>query len=143
MNLLDCAVKGVLNSITVTERNKNIAELKIRQNIFTQLENLGLSKVPDFFIDLLVLQKMKDIFEEEKDSKLVLQRNLTLKELNFLREKGIKVFFGDYEIFDEEFLLSDFKENLYLVDYDIEKSFIYAHAFKFKVEENFENNYMS
>ena len=143
MNLLDCAVKGVLNSITVTERNKNIAELKIRQNIFTQLENLGLNKVPDFFIDLLVLQKMKDIFEEEKDSKLVLQRNLTLKELNFLREKGIKVFFGDYEIFDEEFLLSDFKENLYLVDYDIEKSFIYAHAFKFKVEENFENNYVS
>ena len=102
-----------------------------------------LKRVPDFFVDLLVLNKMKEIYAEEKESKLVLQRNLTLKELGFLREEGIKIFFGDFEAFDEEVILSDFEDKVYLLDYDSEKSFLYAQAFRFTVEESYSNSFVS
>ena len=95
------------------------------------------------FANLLVLNKMKEIYAEEKESKLVLQRNLTLKELGFLREEGIKIFFGDFEAFDEEVILSDFEDKVYLLDYDSEKSFLYAQAFRFTVEESYSNSFVS
>ena len=84
MNTLDCAVKRVLDSTIVTEGNKNLVEMSIKKVILEKIEEMNLKRVPDFFVDLLVLNKMKEIYAEEKESKLVLQRNLTLKELGFL-----------------------------------------------------------
>ena len=112
MNTLDCAVKRVLDSTIVTEGNKNLVEMSIKKVILEKIEEMNLKRVPDFFVDLLVLNKMKEIYAEEKESKLVLQRNLTLKELGFLREEGIKIFFGDFEAFDEEVILSDFEDKV-------------------------------
>lgn len=42
---------------------------------------------------------MKEIFEDERESKVALQRNFTLKEINFFRKNGIRIFTGDLEIF--------------------------------------------
>ena len=113
---LYCAVKRVLDSTIVTEDNKHLAEAEIRENIQGKLQAVGLDRVPEFYLDLLVLEKMKEVFEEEKESKLVLQRNLTLKEMKFLRDEGIKVYFGDFEVSDEEIIISDFEDKLYLLD---------------------------
>lgn len=143
MNTLDCAVKRVLDSTIVTEGNKNLVEMSIKKVILEKIEEMNLKKVPDFFVDLLVLNKMKEIYAEEKESRLVLQRNLTLKEMRFLREEGIKIFFGDFEVCDEELIISDFEDKVYLLDYDSEKSFLYAQAFRFTVEENFSNSFVS
>lgn len=140
---LYCAVKRVLDSTIVTEDNKHLAEAEIRENIQGKLQDVGLERIPEFYLDLLVLEKMKEVFEEEKESKLVLQRNLTFKEMKFLRDEGIKVYFGDFEVSDEEIIISDFEDKLYLLDYDIEKAFIYAHAFRFNVERHYDNCYVS
>lgn len=139
---LNYAVKRVLDSTIVTKDNRFMAESLIKELVEKELKELGLNRVPEFYIDLLVLEKIKIIFEEEKESKLVLQRNLTLKELKFLKDQDIKVYFGDFESFDEEVLLTNFDDQVYLLDYDVEKSFIYAHAFRFSVEEKI-NSYVS
>jgi len=131
---LDCTVKRVLDRITVKENNKTIAENSIKNSILKSFDELNVKKFPDFFVDLLVLEKMKELFEEEKESKVVLQRNLTLKEMKFFNDEGIKVYYGDFELFDEELMISDFEDKLYLLDYDMKNSFIYAHAFTFTVE---------
>ena len=104
---------------------------------------MNLKRVPDFFVDLMVLNKMKEIYAEERDSRLILQRNFTLKELKFLKEEGVKVFFGDYEICDDQIYLSDFEDKVYLLDYDSKNSFLYAQVFKFKIEESYTNGFVS
>lgn len=137
------AAKRVLDCTIVTEDNKVLAETRIRENIEKKFSEMGLERVPEFYLDLLVLQKMKEVFEEEKESKLVLQRNLTMKEKKFLSDEGIKVYFGDFEVSDEEMIISDFEDKVYLLDYDLEKAFIYAHAFRFTLESSDENSFVS
>lgn len=137
------AVKRVLDSTMVTKDNKYLAQDEIREKIRMQLKELGRNSIPEFYLDLLVLEKLKEIFEEEKESKLILQRNLTMKELKFLNDEGIKVYFGDFDVSDEEILLSDFENKLYILDYNFEKAFIYAHAFRFTVENDNEISYVS
>lgn len=133
------AAKRVLDCTIVTEGNKVLAETRIRENMEVKFKEMGLERIPEFYLDLLVLEKMKEVFEEEKESKLVLQRNFTMKEMKFLNDEGIKVYFGDFEVSDEEMIISDFEDKVYLLDYDLEKAFIYAHALRFSLESSNEN----
>lgn len=86
---------------------------------------------------------MKEIFEDERESKVALQRNFTLKEINFFRKNGIRIFTGDLEIFNENHILADFEDKVYILDYDVKNSSIFINSFQFSFEENIIPSYVS
>lgn len=139
----DYAVQRVLDSIDVIYTDKKTAETIIKDSVVKNFQSLNFEKLPDFFINLVVLEKMKEIFEDERESKVALQRNFTLKEINFFRKNGIRIFTGDLEIFNENHILADFEDKVYILDYDIKNSSIFINSFQFSFEENILPSYVS
>lgn len=139
----DYAVQRVLDSINVIYTDKKTAETIIKDSVVKNFQSLNFEKLPDFFINLVVLEKMKEIFEDERESKVALQRNFTLKEINFFRKNGIRIFTGDLEIFNENHILADFEDKVYILDYDIKNSSIFINSFQFSFEENILPSYVS
>ncbi|MBN1469110.1 MAG: hypothetical protein JW924_10320 [Fusobacteriaceae bacterium] len=139
----DYAVQRVLDSINVIYTDKKTAETIIKDSVVKNFQSLNFEKLPDFFINLVVLEKMKEIFEDERESKVALQRNFTLKEINFFRKNGIRIFTGDLEIFNENHILADFEDKVYILDYDVKNSSIFINSFQFSFEENILPSYVS
>lgn len=139
----DYAVQRVLDSIDVIYTDKKTAETIIKDSVVKNFQSLNFEKLPDFFINLVVLEKMKEIFEDERESKVALQRNFTLKEINFFRKNGIRIFTGDLEIFNENHILADFEDKVYILDYDVKNSSIFINSFQFSFEENILPSYVS
>ncbi len=139
----DYAVQRVLDSINVIYTDKKTAETIIKDSVVKNFQSLNFEKLPDFFINLVVLEKMKEIFEDERESKVALQRNFTLKEINFFRKNGIRIFTGDLEIFNENHILADFEDKVYILDYDVKNSSIFINSFQFSFEENIIPSYVS
>jgi|GEM_PF-4900123 len=107
----------------------------------------GYKKVPEFIVCLVTLERLKRKFYSDDDRKYTLQRNLTREEINFLNENEIAYFFGDFEVFDKEYIISDFSSMMYILDYDVDKNFLYAKAlqfsFSYSIDSETNTNYAS
>lgn len=125
------AVKMIIaKEVEVEDLNYAIEDCYFKETM-KDLKEYGYTNVPQFLLSLIVLERMKMKGNADMDRNLTLQRNLTYDELKFLSNNGISHYFGDFELMDEEYIIRDFSNMLYVLYFDIEKNFIYGKALKY------------
>lgn len=96
-----------------------------------ELKNYGYEDIPEIFLVLLVLERMKSNGVVDHSRNMTLRRNLTYEEIKFLSDNNVSYYFGDFEVLDEEYIIQDFTNMLYVLYFDISKNFLYGKALKF------------
>lgn len=124
-------IKLILSKELEIKGNETSVEDLYFKETIEDLQSYGYNKVPEFIICIITLERLKQKYGKHDNSKYTLQRNLTKEEINFLNENNISYFFGDFEVFDNEYIISDFSSMMYVLDYNIDKNFLYAKALQF------------
>lgn len=125
------AVKMIVAKDVEVEGVNSAVEDCYFKETMKDLREYGYKNVPQFLLFLIVLERMKSKGIADMDRNLTLQRNLTYDELKFLSENEISHYFGDFELMDEEYIIRDFSNMLYVLYFDIEKNFIYGKALQY------------
>lgn len=133
-------IKLILLNETKAIGNLNEIEKCYYQEAKEYLEFHGYGSVPDFILSVIVLEKLKKNNYVEESVMSTLQRNLTYDEMLFLRENKISFYFGDFEIMEEEYIIKDFSNMLYLLEFNFEKKFLYGKVMQFSVLNEMDNN---
>jgi hypothetical protein len=125
------AVKMIVaKDVEVKDLNYAVEDCYFKETL-KDLKEYGYANVPQFLLRLIVLERMKAKGLIDHNRNLTLQRNLTYDELKFLFNNGISHYFGDFELMDEEYIIRDFSNMLYVLYFDIEKNFIYGKALQY------------